>query len=473
LSTALFNKPAFKNVVVNGIILAEDGTKMSKRLKNYPEPEVVINRYGADAIRLYLLSSPAVYGEDLRFSEKGVEQVLRQVLIPLWNSFIFLSTYARIYQWQPKNEFHLPKADIDRWIVSLLQKLVIEVTNGMDLYEFNQAVQPFVGFIDQLTNWYIRRNRGRFWSDVASQDRDEAFATLHYVLITLTKIAAPFIPFLSEEIYQQIKQRRDLPSVHLCDFPSYQPSFRDEKLEQEMTGVQTVVSAGHALRKEHKIKVRQPLSKAFIVTSDEEIYSSLLRQKQLIADELNVKDLVFEQDEKKFVALTAKPNFRILGKKVGKLMNSAQKVIQNFNQKQLKTLLEGKNLEIAVEGETILLTPEDVAVERKVLEGLVAETTQGITVALEIKLNEELLIEGLAREIVNKINTMRRDEGFAVTDRIAIQLQTTDRVKSAFDIHRHYIMGEVLGTQVTFEPCDGTEWDLNGEPTKIAISLSS
>ena len=473
LSTALFNQPAFKNVVVNGIILAEDGTKMSKRLKNYPEPDVVINRYGADAIRLYLLSSPAVYGEDLRFSEKGVELVLRQVLIPLWNSFVFLSTYARIYHWQPKREFQLPQADIDRWIVSLLQKLIVDVTAGMDRYELNLAVQPFVGFIDQLTNWYIRRNRGRFWSDVASQDRDEAFATLYYVLMTLTKIAAPFIPFLSEEIFLQIKQKSDPASVHLCDYPSYQANFRDEKLELEMGGVQTVVSAGHALRKEHKVKVRQPLSLAFVVTSNEELYSSLSRQKQLIADELNVKNLVFEQDEKKFVSLIAKPNFRILGKKVGKLMNSTQKVIQEFNQKQLMTLLEGKNLEIVVDGEKILLTPEDVAVERKVLEGLVAQTMQGITVALETKLNDELLMEGLAREIVNKINTMRRDEGFAVTDRIIIQLQTTDRIKSAFEIHRHYILGEVLGLQVTFEPCDGTEWDLNGEPTKIAISLSS
>ncbi|HKZ00582.1 MAG TPA: isoleucine--tRNA ligase, partial [Rhabdochlamydiaceae bacterium] len=420
LSTALFNQPAFKNVVVNGIILAEDGTKMSKRLKNYPEPDVVINRYGADAIRLYLLSSPAVYGEDLRFSEKGVELVLRQVLIPLWNSFVFLSTYARIYHWQPKGEFQLPQADIDRWIVSLLQKLIVDVTAGMDRYELNLAVQPFVGFIDQLTNWYIRRNRGRFWSDVASQDRDEAFATLYYVLMTLTKIAAPFIPFLSEEIFLQIKQKSDPASVHLCDYPSYQANFRDEKLELDMGGVQTVVSAGHALRKEHKVKVRQPLSLAFVVTSNEELYSSLSRQKQLIADELNVKNLVFEQDEKKFVSLIAKPNFRILGKKVGKLMNSTQKVIQEFNQKQLMTLLEGKNLEIVVDGEKILLTPEDVAVERKVLEGLVAQTMQGITVALETKLNDELLMEGLAREIVNKINTMRRDEGFAVTDRIII-----------------------------------------------------
>lgn len=473
LASALFDSPAFKNVIVNGIILAEDGNKMSKRLKNYPEPDAVINRFGADAIRLYLLNSPAVHAEDMRFSERGVELVLRQVLIPLWNSLVFLSTYARIYQWQPQAAvFDKPKAEIDRWILSVLQKLIEDVTHGMDQYELNRAVEPFVGFVDQLTNWYIRRTRSRFWSEEATQDRNEAFETLYTVLLTLSKIAAPFIPFLSEEIYQQLKSAGQIESVHLCDFPVSSLELRDEALEKEMLNVQHVVSSGHALRKEHKLKVRQPLARAHLVTAQPEVYEALMRQKHLIADELNVKDVVLENKEAAFVQLIAKPNFRVLGKKVGKLMNAAQLIIQGFTQSQLNTLLSGNTLEIEVEGEKIVLTTEDVAVERKVREGLVAANVQGITVALDTALTEELLLEGLARELVNKINTMRRDGGFAVTDRIVIQMQTSERVKSAFNMHRDYITHEVLATQVLFECSEGTEWDLNGEHCLMALSLS-
>jgi isoleucyl-tRNA synthetase len=473
LACALFDSPAFKNVIVNGIILAEDGNKMSKRLKNYPEPDAVINRFGADAIRLYLLNSPAVHAEDMRFSERGVELVLRQVLIPLWNSLVFMSTYARIYKWQPQTvAFIEPQAEIDRWILSVLQKLIDDVTQAMDKYELNRAVEPFVGFVDQLTNWYIRRNRSRFWSEEATQDRNEAFETLYTVLMTLSKIAAPFIPFLSEEIYQQLKMPDQLESVHLCDFPVSCADLRHEDLEKEMLNVQHVVSSGHALRKEHKLKVRQPLAQAHLVTAQPEIYEALMRQKHLIADELNVKDVVLENKEAAFVQLIAKPNFRILGKKVGKLMNAAQQVIQAFSQAQLNTLLSGNTLEIEVEGEKIVLTTEDVAVERKVREGLVAANVQGITVALDTALTEELLLEGLARELVNKINTMRRDGGFAVTDRIVIQMQTSLRVKTAFQAHRDYITHEVLATQVLFDCPEGTEWDLNGEHCLMAIALS-
>jgi len=470
LAAALFDKPAFKNVIVNGIILAEDGTKMSKRLKNYPEPGLVINQYGADAVRLFLLSSPAVHAEDLRFSERGVELVLRQALIPFWNSYVFLATYASIYDWSPKSEtFSRPEADIDRWILSLLQKLVKDVTTAMDRYALSNAVEPFVGFIEQLTNWYIRRSRPRFWSEEDSLDRSQAFETLYTVLLTLTKIAAPFIPFLSDNIYLRLRHKDDPESVHLCDYPVYQAVVRDEVLEQEMGAVQAVVSAGHALRKEHKLKVRQPLAKAHVICSESSVLDSLERQKHLIADELNVKDVEYHRDESSFVALIAKPNFRVLGKKVGKHMNAVQTIISAFDQTQLNVLLSGQNVEIEVQGEKILLTPEDVAVERKVLSGIIAMMAQGITVALDTTLTDELLLEGLARELVNKINTMRREQGFEVTDRITVKLQTTERVKKSFSIHKDYICHEVLAKAVDFEEIDGTAWDLNGENTLIAI----
>ena len=473
LAAALFDKPAFKNVIVNGIILAEDGNKMSKRLKNYPEPETVINRYGADAVRLYLINSPALYAEDLRFSERGVEIVVRQVIIPFWNSFIFLSTYAKIYGWSPKQQaFSAPEAEIDRWILSELQRLIKDVTASLDDYELNRAVEPIVGFVDKLTNWYIRRNRPRFWSDEASRDRDEAFETLYTVMLTLSKAAAPFMPFLSEAIYLQLKSPDAPASVHLTAFPEYDANARDEQLEKEMGTVQEVVSLGHALRKEHKLKVRQPLQKAYVISANSDILTALKQKQNLIADELNVKEVQFETDETQFVSVNVKPNFRVLGKKVGKLMNAAQAVIQALPPASLNVLKEGGNIEIDVEGEKVLLASDDVAIERKVKEGLVAATSEEITIALDTALNESLLLEGLAREIINKINTMRRDEGFSVTDRIVIQIKTTERARKAFDLYRDEIMREVLATHVHFDCAVGTEWDLNGEPTLMALSLS-
>lgn len=472
LSTALFRQPAFKNVIVNGLVLAENGMKMSKRLKNYPDPVEVIHEYGADAIRLYLLHSPAVKADDLSFSKAGVELVLRQILLPLWNAYTFFITYARIYEWKPAP---LPKQldqAIDQWIVSLVNKLVHEVETGMDAYDLSLAVEPFVGFIDQVTNWYIRRSRRRFWDEKESTDRDQAFATLYYVLMELVKIAAPYIPFLSESIYQNLRSPEMPLSVHLCDFPGYEKDRRREKLEAEMEAVQVTVSLGHALRKEHKLKVRQPLQAAHLASSDEKVLLFLKDQQHLIADELNVKEVTFSNDEAKFVSLKAKPNFRLLGKKVGKLMNAAKTAIEQLSQKELLEILNGEMVVIHLDGQPIQLTSEDVQVERAVHEGLIAANQGLITIALDTQLSEPLLLEGLAREIVNKVNTMRRDAALAVTDRIKIQMQATDRVKTAFKLYEDYIRQEVLAVDVQLAPCQGTEWDLNGEPTVISIVKS-
>lgn len=469
LSTALFDQPAFKNVIVNGLVLAENGAKMSKRLKNYPDPVEVIQQYGADAIRLYLLHSPAVKADDLAFSKGGVELVLRQILIPLWHAYTFFLTYAQIDDWKPAPLPQKLDQGIDQWIVSLLNKLIHEVEMGMDGYDLSQAVEPFVGFIDQLTNWYIRRSRRRFWEEKETPDRNQAFATLYYVLVELVKIAAPYVPFISETIYQNLRSSEMAESIHLCDYPIYQKERRNEKLEAEMEAVQITVSLGHALRKEHKLKVRQPLPAAHLASSDPKVLSFLEDQQHLIADELNVKKVTFSNNEKEFVNLKAKPNFRVLGKKVGKLMKAAQTAIDQFDQKNLQEILNGGSVVIYLEGEAISLTPEDVQVERAVHEGLIAANQGVITIALDTHLNEDLLLEGLAREIVNKINTMRREADFAITDRIKLRLQTTERVKSAFELFREYISQEVLALEVEFCSTTGTEWDLNGEPTVIAI----
>ncbi len=472
LSAALFDKPAFKNVIVNGILLAEDGNKMSKRLKNYPEPDVVFNKYGADAVRLYLLHSPAVEAEDLRFSEKGVENVLRQALIPFWNSYVFFSTYAEIYKWSPSELDKSPESDIDRWIISLLQKLIQDVTSSMDSYDLSKAVAPFIEFIQELTNWYIRRSRSRFWSDKESPDRDQAFKTLYTVLHTLSKITAPFIPFLSESIYQPLRSAKDPDSVHLCNFPLVNSLFRDVLLETEMKAVQSVVSSGHSLRKEHKIKVRQPLSKAHVISSNEKILSALKNKKHLIAEELNVKEVVYHTEETAFVELIAKPNFRLLGKKVGKHMNAVHKAVSLFDQKTLHRLLSNQVVEIEVEGEKIHLTFEDINVERKVLEGVVAHALDLITVALDTSLTPELEEEGLAREMVNKINLMRKEAGFNVVDRIFVEIKTSPKVEACFHQYKEYICNEILARTFTFvTELEGDVLDLNGEVARVNVRV--
>lgn len=470
LAAALFNKPAFKNVVVNGIVLAADGTKMSKRLKNYPDPMEVVHRHGADAIRLYMMHSPAVKADDLCFQESGVELVLRQALIPLWNAYNFFLTYANIYNWRPTTPLEKPIALIDRWIVSVMNKLIHEVEEGMDAYDLSQAVEPFVGFIDQLTNWYIRRSRRRFWSDVESNDRHEAFATLYYVLTTLVKVAAPFVPFISESIYRNLRTHDAPESVHLCDYPAYYEDFRDHQLEEGMAALQTVASLGHALRKEHKMRVRQPLPLAEIACESKAHLLFLENQKHLIEEELNVKKVIFHSSDAQFVSLLAKPNFRILGKKIGKLMGAAHQRINQLSHDELAELLNGRNISVTIEGQDILLTPEDVQVQRVVREGLIAETSGEVTIALDTTLDEDLILEGLAREIVNKVSSMRRDSKFAVSDRIRLGIHSSEKVRLAYEKFGSWIKDEVLATDVQFGPCDGTEWDLNGEKAVIQVT---
>lgn len=469
LSVALFDKPAFKNCVVNGIVLAEDGQKMSKRLRNYPDPLEVAHKYGADAIRLYMLHSPVVRADNLCFSEKGVEHILRQILIPLWNSYSFLVTYARIYDWHPDEKPVKPSAEIDRWLLSVLNKLIEGVEKGMDGYDLSLSVEPFVGFVEEITNWYIRRSRRRFWDDKDTADRREAFWTLYTVLFELTKVCAPYVPFMSEVIYQNLRRESDPESVHLCDYPKHRPEWRDKGLEEAMSAVQMAVSLGHGLRKENKLKVRQPLARAHVAAANKETLSFLQSQEHLIKEELNVKEVVFSGDETRFVKLKAKPNFRVLGKKVGKLMPLAHKAIEGFGLHELHQLLNGREVSITLDGENVVITSEDVAVERQIHEGMVAGNEGDITVALDTALTDALVMEGLAREVVNKINTMRRDAGFAVSDRIVVKLDTTPKVEEAFKHFEDYICGEVLAVKVSFAPCEGTEWDLNGERAVIAI----
>lgn len=469
LSTALFESPAYKNVIANGIVLAEDGNKMSKRLKNYPEPLDVIHKYGADAVRLYLLNSPVVKADDLRFTERGVELALRQQLIPLFNAYSFFATYDELYSWHAQNE--TPAAEIDRWILSMLHRLIHQVEEGLDEYDLTKAVAPFVDFIDQLTNWYIRRCRRRFWEEEETSDRNDAFTTLHHVLLELCKVAAPFIPFLSEAIYQELSSEEMPVSVHLCDFPTYSEKVRDHALERGMDAVQLAVSLGHSLRKEHKIKTRQPLGLAHIVCSDPKLLLFLQSQEHLIAEELNVKAVQFHHHAEEFVRYTIKPNFRVLGKKAGKKTKQVASGIEALDQDAIHALSNGETITLLVEEEKIEIAKEDVQISRAAKQGQIAQSLGQITIALDTELTEELLLEGIARELVNKINSMRRDADFAVTDRIKVHIATSPRIAHAFDQHAEFIKGEVLATEVHFDflPETSVQWEINGEPAAIAV----
>jgi isoleucyl-tRNA synthetase len=457
LGAALFDRPAFKNVIVNGIVLAADGQKMSKRLKNYPDPTQLINRTGADAVRLYLLNSPATQAEDLCFTESGVEQVLRQMLIPFWNATHFFKTYAKIAGWnnqgQPKQ---LP--ELDRWILAGLQELIHDVTSSLEKYDIPAAIQPCVLFMDKLTNWYIRRSRRRFWDDVAEPLNQAAYWTLHTVLKTLARTLAPFVPFLTEAIWQELREDHDPASVHWTDYPQVDAEWVDEGLLRRMEAVRRAVSLGHALRKEERLKVRQPLRQATIACADPALRAYLHQEAHLLAEELNVKQVEVIADEQGLVRHRIKPNFRVLGKRVGALMPKFQAALNHPALDVNKVYLEP-----LVEGSDYILQPDDVLVEREVQPGQVAATDQGITVALATELNEALIQEGLARELINRINTLRKELGLAITDRIRLTLTPHQALEKALSLHQAMVADDILAVSIIFAPNQGIDIDLNGE----------
>jgi isoleucyl-tRNA synthetase len=471
LSTALFKKPAFRNVVVNGLVLAEDGLKMSKRLKNYPDPLHVVHEYGADALRLYMINSPVVKAESLRFSEEGVKHALRHLLIPLWNSYSFFVTYANIDQWKPGTS-KLGESEnlLDRWIESSLANLCQEVTAAMDNYDLQRAVRPFVAFIEDLTNWYIRRSRRRFWKSEDDGDKQQAYVTLYHVLIELCKIAAPFTPFIAEEIYRNLRTD-DMPeSVHLCDFPTAAGAKRDVALETQMRIVMDVVSMGRQLRKDHDAKVRQPLRRLDVVSRDSGLLNQVGELKEIIAEELNVREVFFDDDETSLATLSAKANFKTLGKKFGKQVQQINQAVQKLSSEDLKIAAAGKGITLQINGEAFELSGEDIVVERTPKDGLAVQAQGALVVALDLELNEDLIREGLARELVNNVQQMRKAHGFEVTDRIHLMLSADDAVGDAVVTFNDYIKSEILALTIRTIKAEGETVDLNGHACTLSIT---
>ena len=474
LASALFDRPPFKNVLVNGLILAENGQKMSKRLKNYPDPMVVVNTYGADALRLFMLGSQVVRAEDLKFSEAGVKEILRGVMIPMWNALSFFTTYANVDGYEPPAGEVQPPAKasnvLDRWILSSASQMVEEIRGELDAYNLQKAANRFSRFIDDLTNWYIRRSRRRFWKSSDDADKREAYRTLHYVLLTFAKTAAPFIPFTTEAIYRTLRTKEMPESVHLCDYP--EPNdCRDEYLEKQMELTMTAVSSGRFLRTANNLKVRQPLAKAVLASPDAASRKMLEETAWIVAEELNVKSVEFSDDEEALVRRSAKANFKVLGRRLGKNMKEAAAKIQALTGREIGDVLAGKPYKLVLaDGTEAEITAEDLVVQREEKPGLVAASENGITIALATELTPELEGEGFARELVSKIQNLRKEKGFDVTDRIRVVCSVPEKREAALEANRAYICEETLAVAFETGPAEnGAEADVNGESCRISV----
>ncbi len=475
ISTALFDRPAFRNVVVNGLVLAEDGRKMSKRLQNYPDPMHVINSYGADALRLCLLSSPVVRAEDLRFSESAVREVMRTVLLPLWNAYSFLVTYARVDQWRPaagQGACSLkPSHVLDRWILSRLSAITADLRSSLDAYDLQKAGTRFTSFIEDLTNWYIRRSRRRFWKSSNDRDKEEAYQTLYHVLLTFCKLACPFIPFITENIYRNLRSEEMPESVHLCDYPEAQADIQDEALNRRMARTMRAVSLGRYLRSQTALKIRQPLSRALLLSADASVRQDLTEMSSMIADELNVKEVGIRADEQELVRLSALPNLRKLGPKYGKKMKELRESIAQFSGEQINDLLNGRKcLARLADGSEVELVLDDILVQREEREGFTVANEGDITVALDTRLDENLILEGWAREIVSKLQNLRKELKFEVTDRIHIEYEGPAEVKAAIEAQRDYIASETLALSLqNGQSSDMHEVELNEVKARFSL----
>jgi len=449
LSAALFDSPAFKNCIVGGMLLAEDGRKLSKRLRNYPDPSEMLETHGADALRLYLLNSPAMKAEELRLTEDGIRQSLRDVIIPLWNSYSFFVLYANVDGWSPREGAGVVVSNrLDRWILSELQTLVHNINEEMEAYRLYRTVPAMVHFVEKLTNWYIRRSRRRFWKSDDDADKASAYATLYQTLVTFIKCLAPILPYVTETIYNNLVRSWDTAapeSVHLCDMPVADESLRDTELEEQMHLAMRACALGRALRSKHDLKVRQPLARIFLLPPDEYSREELVQVSDLIADELNVKEVVLVEDETEISEVSYKPNFRALGPRFGKRMKEVGAFISKLTTEQVKSLADGSTLEIA--GGTIGI--DDVAVQRRERDDVVVAVEENLAVGLDIHVTEELACEGCVRELVNRLQNLRKDIGLEVSDRIRLWVQGDGVIEPAVNAFRDTIAAETLAVEIT------------------------
>ncbi len=473
LSSALFNKPAFSNVIVNGIVNAEDGKKMSKRLKNYTQPDLLMDKFGADALRLYLINSGLVRAEDQRFADNGVKDMVRRALLPWYNSFKFLHTYAKVDGWNCQENFKVGENITDRWILSNLQTLKKNIATEMESYRLYNVVPALFTFIEDLTNWYIRLNRSRFWGDGLSDDKCAAYSTLYTCIKELSTAMAPFSPFLSEHVYLELlefdpKKAEQEESVHLNSYPMPNEKLINPTLEDAMDRMQQIILLGRQKRNQVQIKTKTPLRTLTIIHQDQALLDEIKKLEDYIQTELNIKSVEYSTDETKYIKLFAKPNSRVLGKRLGKEFGKYMGLIQKLDGQALAKLEEVGVLELAGQK----FDADDILVFREAKEGTQALSNRYSSIDLDCNLDEDLILEGLAREVVNRIQKSRKELNFNVDDRIDVTFSGSPELEKAIEAHKSYISKETLAKSLEKGAPSGESLEITIEKGSLSLNIT-
>ena len=471
-STLLFNKAPYKNVIVMGHVQDENGQKMSKSKGNAVDPFNALETYGADAIRWYFYTSSAPWLPK-RFSGKAVQEGQRKFMGTLWNTYAFFVLYANIDNFDAsKYTLEYDKLPVmDKWLLSKLNSTVAEVDSNLDQYRIPEAAKALQDFVDEMSNWYVRRSRERFWAKGMEQDKINAYMTLYTALVTICKAAAPMIPFMTEDIYQNLVRSNDASapeSIHLCDFPVVNKDHIDKKLEEDMEDVLDAVVMGRACRNEAAIKNRQPISRMYIKAD----FTLSEFYQEIIEDELNVKEVVFTDDVRDFTSYTFKPQLRTVGPKYGKQLGGIQKHLAALDGNAAMDELNADGaLKFDVDGVAVELTKDDLLIDMAHKEGYVSQEDNKMTVVLDTNLTPELVEEGFVYEIISKIQTMRKESGFEVTDHIRVSINGNDRLSEIARKNKDAISGKVLADELTSgaEYAVSKEWNINGENAVIAV----
>ena len=471
-STLLFNKAPYKNVIVMGHVQDENGQKMSKSKGNAVDPFNALETYGADAIRWYFYTSSAPWLPK-RFSGKAVQEGQRKFMGTLWNTYAFFVLYANIDNFDAsKYTLEYDKLPVmDKWLLSKLNSTVAEVDSNLDQYRIPEAAKALQDFVDEMSNWYVRRSRERFWAKGMEQDKINAYMTLYTALVTICKAAAPMIPFMTEDIYQNLVRSNDAnapESIHLCDFPVVNKDHIDKKLEEDMEDVLDAVVMGRACRNEAAIKNRQPISRMYIKSD----FTLSEFYQEIIEDELNVKEVVFTDDVRDFTSYTFKPQLRTVGPKYGKQLGGIQKHLAALDGNAAMDELNADGaLKFDVDGVAVELTKDDLLIDMAQKEGYVSQEDNRMTVVLDTNLTPELVEEGFVYEIISKIQTMRKESGFEVTDHIRVSINGNDKLSEIARKNKEAISGKVLADELTsgMEYGVSKEWNINGENAVIAV----
>lgn len=476
IGTALFDKAPFKNVIVNGLVLAEDGRKMSKSLRNYPDPNEILNQHGADALRLYLIDSPVVKAQELRFSEKGVYDVVRKILLRWWNSYSFFTNYANIDQFVPKGDAKNSPNILDQWVLSRLHGLISNTQKEMDAYRLYNVVPHLLQFIEELTNTYIRFNRSVFWLEEMPESKRYAYETLHEVLVTLAKLMAPFAPFMSEVTYknlsQVMKDKKD--SVHLETYPEANLSLLRPELEEAVQAMDTLVALGRNHREKIQVKAKIPLRKIRIIHRSATVLETLKKFEPYFVDELNFREVIYDANEDQYVQVTAKANFPALGKRLGPKMKTVAAGNQKLSLADILKLEKGEVLK--VEGEDISLAEVEI---RRSAKGDNPNLTTHQIVSIEVDptVTPEQEREGLAREVMRKVQAARKAADFKLNDKIKLEIACGASLEAAIKEHQNTLIAETLTADFKLHSADQSvsgkhveQLDIDGEVLKIGVT---